>query len=95
MSALAKKVAELFSKPEMVPKLSTPSAARKENTARSCPEKTCPCINDRGELVIPYDSDPKYHWWAAGQSLRETLRELGAPPEVVGRYIDTDLTIKQ
>lgn len=28
-------------------------------------------------LIIPFNSDPKYHWWADGQSVIETLRELG------------------
>jgi hypothetical protein len=56
---------------------------------------TRPYLNDHGELIISFDSDPKYHWWAGGQSLHETLKELDAPPEVAGRYIDMDLTIKQ
>lgn len=28
-------------------------------------------------LIIPFDSDKKYHWWNGGQSVIETLRELG------------------
>ena len=45
-----------------------------------------PYINEQGVLVIPFDSDPKYHWWADGQSIMETLRELKAPLEVIGKY---------
>ena len=57
---------------------------------------TRPHLNGRDELVIPFNSDPKYHWWQpGGQSIRETLRELGAPPEVLGRYVDVDLTKAQ
>jgi hypothetical protein len=52
---------------------------------------TRPHINARGELIIPFNADPRYHWWAGGQSIRETLRELGAPPEVLDRYVDVDL----
>jgi hypothetical protein len=55
---------------------------------------TRPHINSRGELVIPFTSDPKYHWWAGGQSIRETLRELGASPDVMVRYVDSDVTLK-
>ena len=46
-----------------------------------------PYINDRGELIIPFASDPRYHWWAGGQSIAETLAELNAPPEVWRRYV--------
>lgn len=41
-----------------------------------------PFINDRGELIIPFESDPRYHWWKlGGQSLAATLAELNASPE--------------
>ncbi len=46
-----------------------------------------PYINDSGDLVIPFDSPRRYHWWAGGQSVGETLRELcnrhepGLPPD--------------
>ena len=31
--------------------------------------KSNPYITQTGDLVIPFDSDPKYHWWKPG-SLR-------------------------
>jgi len=31
-----------------------------------------------GTLSIPFDSDPKYHWWNGGQSVKETLAEVQA-----------------
>ena len=37
---------------------------------------TMPCIEPDGNLVIPFDSDPKYHWWKGGQSVEETIAEL-------------------
>ena len=46
-----------------------------------------PYINDRGELLIPFTSDPRYHWWAGGQSVAQTLAELNAPPAVWRRYV--------
>jgi hypothetical protein len=48
---------------------------------------TRPHINDRGELIIPLTSDPRFHWWAGGQSIAETLQELNAPSEVWRRYV--------
>jgi hypothetical protein len=50
---------------------------------------TRPHLNTRGELIIPFTADPRYHWWAGGQSIRETLLELGAPPDVMARYVDS------
>lgn len=35
-----------------------------------------PYIDNRGRLVIPYDCPPKYRYWAGGQSVKETLKEL-------------------
>jgi hypothetical protein len=48
---------------------------------------TRPYINEQGELVIPFTADPKYHWWAGGQSIALTLQELNAPPDVWRRYV--------
>ncbi|MFQ5934771.1 MAG: hypothetical protein ACE5KI_09035 [Dehalococcoidia bacterium] len=45
-----------------------------------------PFLDSSGALVIPFDSDPRYHWWAGGQSIAETLKELEATAEVVNRY---------
>jgi hypothetical protein len=45
-----------------------------------------PYIGKHGVLIIPFDSEPKYHWWAGGQSVLETLRALNAPAEVIARY---------
>jgi hypothetical protein len=35
-----------------------------------------PYLTPGGTLVIPFDSDPKYHWWKAGQSVEQTRAEL-------------------
>ena len=34
-----------------------------------------PYITADGTLVIPYTSDPKYHWWRDGQSVDQTRAE--------------------
>lgn len=50
---------------------------------------TKPYIDANGELRIPFNSDPKFHWWKrCGQSLLETLRELKATEEIIRRYVD-------
>lgn len=41
---------------------------------------------DNGILRIPFDSPQKYHWWNRGQSIKDTLRELGASDEILKRY---------
>lgn len=49
---------------------------------------TRPSINKRRELIIPFDSDRRYHYWAGGQSVAATLRELHYTPRVrYGRAI--------
>jgi hypothetical protein len=42
-----------------------------------------------GILRIPFNSDPKYHHWrSCGQSVFQTLRELGASDEVFQSYVE-------
>jgi hypothetical protein len=47
-----------------------------------------PYIDNGGELIIPHDCPPKYRYWQGGQSLAETLRELGASADVWRRYTE-------
>ena len=37
-----------------------------------------PYLTPGGDLMIPFDSDPKYHWWKGGQSVKATIAELKA-----------------
>ena len=41
------------------------------------PEQVEPFVTDFGVLVIPYNSDKKYHYWKGGQGVCDTLKELG------------------
>lgn len=41
-----------------------------------------PHFTPGGTLVIPMNSDPKYHWWKGGQSVAATRAEVMARPEV-------------
>jgi hypothetical protein len=45
-----------------------------ENTE---PEQTKPYVTSFGVLVIPFNSDKKYHYWKGGQGVCDTLREIG------------------
>jgi hypothetical protein len=35
-----------------------------------------PFLDAEDDLVIPVDSDSRYHWWNGGQPISVTLREL-------------------
>jgi hypothetical protein len=35
-----------------------------------------PYLTASGDLVIPFDSPDRYHWWAGGQTIRQTKQEL-------------------
>lgn len=41
------------------------------------PEEAKPYVSDYGILVIPWNSARKYHYWNEGQSVCDTLKELG------------------
>ena len=59
-------------------------------------EIVCGCVDDaagytppyieNGRLVIPLMTAPKYRWWQGGQSIIETLDEIGASNEVKSKY---------
>lgn len=46
-----------------------------------------PYLTESGDLRIPFDSHPRYHHWAGGQSLVRTLVELNAPLDTWRRYV--------
>ncbi len=48
---------------------------------------TKPYIDDDRRLRIPVDAEPKYRWWDDGQSVWETLGELGVPENERRRFI--------
>ena len=47
-----------------------------------------PSLNTNGELIIPFECNQIYKWWTGGQSIFETLLELGATDETISRYVD-------
>ena len=48
-----------------------------------------PYIDEQGELIIPFDSDPRFHWWRPyGQSVAVTLREMRVSDEIWQKSLD-------
>lgn len=45
-----------------------------------------PFINERGDLVIPFDSPERYHYWKGKMTVWEILDELNTPPEVRAKF---------
>lgn len=37
--------------------------------------RSLPFISKNGDLIIPFDSDPQYHWWKDGKNVKEIARE--------------------
>ena len=46
-----------------------------------------PFLTLSGDLIIPMESDSRYHWWRNGQSILQTLMELGANEDILDRYV--------
>ena len=44
--------------------------------------KSIPYSDNNGGIIIPFNSDQKYHFWNGGQPLSETLMELNAPEDI-------------
>ncbi len=50
------------------------------------PEEVKPYVTDFDSLVIPWNSNPQYHYWKkGGQSPCQTLKELGRC-DLIGKY---------
>lgn len=52
-------------------------------------EANKPHIDKYGVLVIPFECEKRYHWWAGGQTIIETLQELKAPEKVIAMYVSS------
>lgn len=48
-----------------------------------------PWLSPDGVLTIPYRAPAKYRYWKGGQSLLETLVELGASDDIKAKYMQT------
>jgi hypothetical protein len=41
-----------------------------------------PYIDNSGNVIVPFNADPKYHFWNGGQSLSATLVEINATEKI-------------
>jgi hypothetical protein len=48
--------------------------------------KDSPYIDPTGTMIIPFNADPKYHYWNGGQSLIETLMELNITKDIWDKH---------
>jgi len=48
--------------------------------------KSSPYIHHTGDIIIPFNSDPKYHFWCGGQHICDTMTELNAPHDVWDKH---------
>jgi hypothetical protein len=46
------------------------------------PNDSIPYIDDSGTIIIPFNADPKYHYWKGGQHLSDTMMELNVPENI-------------
>jgi hypothetical protein len=67
---------------EPVDDLNERMAIMGENCA---PEQIKPFVTEFGVLVIPFNSDKKYHYWNGGQSVCVTLKEFGRG-DLISKY---------
>ncbi len=61
---------------EKAGKLIAAGVARAVDLIPSFNPDALPYIDNRGRLVIPFDCPPRYRYWAGGQSVRDTLKEI-------------------
>ena len=54
----------------------------KEKDIHDMSNNGTPYIDHTGTVIIPFNADPKYHYWNGGQPLSDTLLELNAPEDV-------------
>lgn len=43
---------------------------------KAAEDKPKPYLDTGGDPIVPFGSDPKYHWWKGGQTLEQTIEEL-------------------
>ena len=51
-------------------------------------DKQSPYIDNSGNIVIPFNSDPQYHFWKGGQNLLITLQEMKINEDVWNKHTE-------
>jgi hypothetical protein len=67
--------------PELLTEIKVHKRAIAECLTKHESRSTKPYINQYGDLVIPFGSDTKHHYWKGGQSIADTLKLLGVTME--------------
>jgi hypothetical protein len=49
---------------------------------------TNPYIDDSGNIVVPFNANPKYHFWNGGQSLADTLLEINVTENIWSKHTE-------
>jgi hypothetical protein len=47
-----------------------------------------PNIDESGNIVVPFNADPKYNFWNGGRSLADTLLEINVTENIWGKHIE-------
>lgn len=69
------KIDKMVSENHIVDKVDIVGKGENENEETE-PEAPMPYFDENGDLLIPFNTDQKYQWWAGGQSITETTIEL-------------------
>lgn len=51
-------------------------------------DKPFPYIDGSGNVVIPFNSDPQYHFWKGGKTLLDILKEMKITEEVWKKHTE-------
>jgi hypothetical protein len=63
---------------------SAPAFADKiqKRTIKNMTPNGTPYIDNSGTIIIPFNTDNKYHYWNGGQPLSDTMMELNVPENI-------------
>lgn len=50
--------------------------------------KSTPYIDNLGNVIVPFNADPKYHFWNGGQSLAATLAEINVTENIWKKHTE-------
>ncbi|HOC61095.1 MAG TPA: hypothetical protein PKN70_14155 [Smithellaceae bacterium] len=51
-------------------------------------DQIIPYIDKTGNIVVPFNADPKYHFWNGGQSLAKTLMEINVTEKIWNKHFE-------
>jgi hypothetical protein len=57
------------------------------------PQIDSPYIDHTGTIILPFNADPKYHYWNGDESLSDTLMELNAPENIWKNHTEKSYSV--